>query len=129
MENNKIILTNSTVTINNYIVTVKFNEGAKIEIADAEEITSASSKLIQNGNHGVLIDARYMMFISNEARKHFATRSNPLIKAVAMVVKSAFQKSFANMYLTFAKPIKPTQLFNDIEKATEWLSIKIQEKN
>ncbi len=56
----------------NKYVRIAFKKNVSIEKAHAEEITEAIAQLIGNATHGNIIDARDLLFMSSQAREHFA---------------------------------------------------------
>jgi len=120
-----ISLTNSTIVVENKIIQVIFAENSQIVLDNAHEIVDKVAELAKSGPQGLLIDASSMQFISGEARKYFASRKNPNLTAVAIVINSGIQKTFANLYLNFSRPVVPTQIFNQKSIAINWFKGKI----
>lgn len=60
--------------------------------------------------------------VDTEVRKWSADHNgNTYTKADAIVVSSLPQKILADFYLKFNKPVKPTKIFREREKAIDWL--------
>jgi len=108
----------------NKYVRIVFKKNVSIEKAHAQEITEAISPLIGDALHGNLIDARQLLFMSSEAREHFASQDNSQIVGVAIIIESRIQVGFANLYMKFTKRKLDTKLFNDIDSAKAWIDTK-----
>ncbi len=122
----KTELPDAIITYENDILTCKFRASSKINEENAKRIVNKVVELTNKKDYLLIIDASEMMFISNEARQYFGKRNNPHTKSVAIIVKSGIQKSFANLYLKFSKPQRPTKMFTDQKKATDWLKIQVK---
>ena len=107
------------------IIIVRFLQNSNIDIIEAPLISEKVGELVKNTKCGILIDARDLMFITNDARKHFASQANPYVLYIALLINSVIQKSFANLYLKFAKPVIPTRMFNNYEASINWLKEQI----
>ena len=103
------------------ILFVIMDKETQIEFNDAKEITQTLKDLEDFSKTAMLIDISKMLFISKEARKHFAEQTDPNIKAIAIIMSSTIQKTFANMYLKFANPQIPTRMFLSENEAIRWL--------
>jgi hypothetical protein len=70
----------------------------------------------------VLITAGENTLPTHEARMYIASpESDPYALAEAYVVTSLAQKLVGKFFLSFNKPARPTMIFNEEEKAVEWL--------
>lgn len=92
-----------------------------IDINAAKLITEKSSELAGNKVHANMVDIRKMTFMSNDARKHFASQNKDTVKAVAVISNKSFHRPLVNFYLKFSRPSLPTKIFDDEEKAVDWL--------
>ena len=111
------------------ILFVIMDKETQIEINDAKEITQTLKDLEDFSKTAMLIDISKMLFISKDARKHFAEQTDPNIKAIAIIMSSAIQKTFANMYLKFANPQIPTRMFLSEDEAIRWLVTQSTNRN
>ena len=118
-------LEKATIKIENNLIIVEFKENATIDREAALSVTDAVSNMVENKTYGLIIDATKMHFINNDARKHFGARKNEHILATALLITSAIQRSFANLYLRFGKSTLETKLFTEEEKARNWLAQKL----
>ena len=70
----------------------------------------------------VLIDMTSVTEISKEARDYFANeRTGSIQRATALLIRSPVSRVIGNFFMGLNKPIYPTMLFTDPQKAIEWL--------
>jgi hypothetical protein len=104
----------------NGILEVKIKEGAEIDAAQVHSNIEAI-KEITDDRHPVLVDARVIFTITQEARELAAENSkNRLAKAV--LINSLATRLIGNFYINFHKPSIPTKIFTSREDAIEWLT-------
>lgn len=68
----------------------------------------------------LLVDARDGGPMDRPARTEFARRGD-LVAAVALLVRSPLSRIVANFFLSVARPMAPTPLFDDEAAALDWL--------
>ncbi len=70
----------------------------------------------------VLIDMTTVSEISKEARDYFANeRTASIQRATALLIGSPVSRVIGNFFMGLNKPISPTKLFTDPQKAIRWL--------
>lgn len=70
----------------------------------------------------VLIDITTTSEISKEARDYFANeRTASIQRATALLVGSPASKIIGSFFMGLNKPLSPTKLFTDPQKAIKWL--------
>ena len=70
----------------------------------------------------VLIDMTAVTEISKEARDYFANeRTASIQRATALLIDSPVSRVIGNFFMGLNKPISPTRLFTDSNKAIQWL--------
>ncbi len=93
--------------------------------AHAEENVDAQERLrdlLARRKTRVLIDMTDVTEIAKEARDYFANeRTAGIQRATALLTMSPVSQVIGNFFLGLNKPICPTKLFTDSEKAIEWL--------
>ena len=90
-----------------------------IEIIDAEERICAKLNI---NRACVLVDLGHVHAVSKEARDYFANKRTASIQlAAALLVPTPMSKIIGNFSMGLNKPIGPTQLFTDSQKAINWL--------
>ena len=91
----------------------------------AEENVDAQEKvrdLVSKAKTRVLIDMTAVTEISKEARDYFANKRTASIqRATALLVSSPVSRTIGNFFMGLNKPISPTRLFTDPNKAIRWL--------
>jgi len=111
-------------------VAIRIDGIARVNISGEEDIDVQHVKLVVDTLEELGSGKRFPLLIvvseyilpTPEARAYIATpESDPFALAEAYVIRSFPQKLVGNMYLSFNKPARPTRLFNDEEKAVEWL--------
>lgn len=97
-------------------------EDAILDLNDMMENHNAENQLTNNKPHVVLIDTRLNSMSSDDARK-FSSGDEPAKYryAVAILFDGLAGRIGANSLLNNYKPKVPTQVFNDENKAIEWL--------
>ena len=131
VNNNQIVLFEETSAgkvywdYDNKIIHVEMHDNVK-SVETAKEIIDAEERICQKLNiskAGVLVDLLHVNEISKEARDYFANERTFSIQiAAALLVPTAVSKIIGNFCMGFNKPIGPTQLFTDSQKAINWLS-------
>ena len=93
--------------------------------AHAEKNIDAQERLRDSLNKKqtrVLIDMTEVTEIAKEARDYFANeRTASIQRATALLIKSPVSRVIGNFFLGLNKPISPTRLFTDPERAIGWL--------
>ncbi len=110
--------------VSNYsegIVLVRFLPNVGLELSHAEEIIAAVLRVAEDKLHGNLVDARELLFMTNEARARFGRQSPPTLSATAILVGSSVQRTLGNIYLSVARPTNPTKLFSETRDAVSYL--------
>ncbi|MCW3072246.1 MAG: hypothetical protein JWO44_2136 [Bacteroidetes bacterium] len=111
-------------------VAIRIDGLAQVSISGDEEIDVQHVKLIVDRLEELGSGKRFPLLIlvseyilpTPEARAYIASpESDPFASAEAYVIRSFPQKLVGNIYLGFNKPARPTRLFNNEEKAIEWL--------
>ncbi len=103
------------------IVLIRIRDGARLEADEALEIVEATTGMVGREQHGNLVDARGMLYISREARQVLARQDRTSLCGVAILVASTLQRTMANLYLGVARPAVPTRMFGNEHEAVAWL--------
>lgn len=119
----KIITRSAEISLgNDGIVRKKFFNDIDIEVEDGVENLAAVRKLTNDKPYLVLSDGRVNARVSPEARAFSASAEASRNRvAEAMLVNSVATRLTANFYIRFNKPLTPTRIFTDEQKAIEWL--------
>lgn len=121
---NKIELDKATCELlKKGVVHVQVKMNADIDIDDILQIRTSNEKLADGNKYVVLFEIAEFAFVSKEAREYGGENElGKLRKAMAIVVKSMAHRLLANFFINVNKPPTPTKVFNDKEKALEWLN-------
>ncbi len=91
----------------------------------AQENIDAQERLRDSMNKAktrVLIDMTSVTEISKEARDYFANeRTASIQRATALLIGSPVSRVIGNFFMGLNKPVSPTRLFTDPDKAIQWL--------
>lgn len=120
---NAIDLGHSLVRLrNDEIVQVNFGDDIDLDAKESNEIVEAIGKLAGGRKMLILNISGVNTSASSAARSHSASEDGCRFTiADAFVTKSLAQKLLGNFYLNFHKPPVPTRIFDDIERAEDWL--------
>lgn len=122
---NEIDLEKSVISLfDNKIVKIRFKDGVDFILQDAIIANQTMFDLAEGLPFLSLVDTINVRGqISKEAMEHFA--KDPLTKGVrvaeAIVVDSLHNRILANFYLKFTKSHNPVRVFNNMDKAINWL--------
>jgi len=103
------------------LVLVKLINDHEIQRADVMEHIHAASTLANGSDFVVILDGGLTLDVSEEAMTYAARHENKNWLAFAIVVRSTSERLFANYYLKFKKPVRPSKVFTSPKGAEEWL--------
>ncbi|TAL58065.1 MAG: hypothetical protein EPN85_12465 [Bacteroidetes bacterium] len=103
------------------LVIVKLRGDHEIGIEDVKEHVEAAVKLTKGSDFVSILDGGLTLDVSDKAMTYAAKHENKKWLAFAIVVRSISERLFANYYLKFKKPIRPTKVFTTPKGAEEWL--------
>lgn len=98
-----------------------------IEEEDIEEVKRKNMSLMGDKKYVILVVSDSGGTISSDARRLTASpefQQNTLAKA--FLVDNLPHRIIGNFYLSFNRPAIPTRIFNDREKAMEWLRSELK---
>jgi hypothetical protein len=109
-------------TIKENFVRMTMREDAILDLNDMIENHKAENKITDGNQHVILIDTRLNSLSSDEARK-FSSGDEPTKYrlAVAILFNGLAGRIGANSLIKIYKPKVSTQIFDDENKAIEWL--------
>ena len=103
------------------IVLVKHTVDHKITLMDVKEQIEAAVKISGDKDFVAILDGALMLDIEEEAMTYAARYKYKRWKAMALIVRSISERLFANYYLQFRKPARPTKAFTTPAGAEKWL--------
>ena len=102
-------------------VLAKLKEDNEIELRDAKEMITACEKLAGGDDFVAMLDGGVSLDIGEDAMLYCAKYKNDQWKAFAIIVRTISERIFANYYLKFKRPARPTKVFTSTDKAIDWL--------
>jgi len=105
---------------------IVFKPKVSIDLELAKEVSEATYKLTADKPHGNIVDTRQGMFVSSDARKHFASQSSEGVVGVAIFINSKIQSGLANLYFKFTKRKIENKLFTEEAEAKAWIDSKLK---
>jgi len=120
------VFENEWVIIENHkkylYVCFKENNDMELDIQSAKKIIDDSLKFTNSKIFPVINDIKNMPSHTREVREFFAGQASRSAVANAILVSNTFNRVMASFFLSLSKPLIPTKIFSDREKAVEWLS-------
>lgn len=93
-----------------------------VDLAVAQKAVAIRVAVMDNKKYPFLIRVRYLKGSTKEARDYLASEEGcQNFAAAAFCIDSVIKNVIISMYLYLNKPIVPTKIFNDEQKALEWL--------
>ena len=111
------------------LILIKLEGDHEIGIDDVTEQVAAGLKLAEKDDFVAILDGGLTLDVSEKAMSYAAKYENKQWLAFAIIVRSISERLFANYYLKFKRPVRPTKVFTTTKGAEEWLKqfIKIEE--
>lgn len=119
----KIELNSAIISIrSDGIIQYALKTNITITERDSKEMVDAAGKVGKLEQFPILIVAGKDTLADKETREYAASKEGTKYAlAVAFVITSLAQKLLGNAYLKINKPVVPTALFDNEEKAVDWL--------
>ena len=104
------------------IVQVTFGDNVEMDLKESVEVIAAIGE-ITDGKKALVLNIGGKNTSASSAAREFSASIGGLRYTIAdaFVVTNLAQKILANFYISFNKPLVPTKVFDNIDKATEWL--------
>lgn len=107
---------------NDGIVQIDFGDSIELDLKEAVEIVETIAKLSEGKKVPVLNIAGKSTSATSAAREYSASPAGLRYTiADAYVVTNLAQKILGNFYISFNKPPVSTRIFDDVDKAVQWL--------
>jgi hypothetical protein len=107
---------------NDGILQINFGDNVEMDLKESVEIIETMGDFTGGKKALVLNIAGKNTSATSAAREYSASAAGLRFTiADAFVVKNLAQKILANFYISFNKPLVKTRIFDDEEKALEWL--------
>ena len=102
---------------------VNYKSDTILTLDAAKEIISDAIRFASNKTYPVLTDIRNMPSHYKDVREYFANEGSKHVCANAILVSNPLSRILANFFLSINKPVAPTKLFTEEEKAAKWLEM------
>lgn len=103
------------------VLHIIYHEGVSVDLNAAVQIVK-DRLLLHEGRHlPILCDIRGIKDINKSARAYLAMEGSTLIKAVAVIVEPPVSEMLSEFYIRTSNPPIPTQSFEHMEDALEFL--------
>jgi hypothetical protein len=103
------------------VLHIIYHEGVSVDLNAAVQIVK-DRLLLHEGRHlPILCDIRGIKDINKSARAYLAMEGSILIKAVAVIVEPPVSEMLSEFYIRTSNPPIPTQSFEHMEDALEFL--------
>jgi len=112
------------------LIQIKVDKEAYLEKEDMQKINAAKDELAAGKKYCVVFIPGKFANISNEAMKYSASKEvtkNAIAKSI--VINSFSARLIGNFFVKFMKPHVPIHLFEQKEKALEWLEQKMKQES
>lgn len=121
MSRTKKAICGQLTDLNNGTIEVVFNE-VLISVQDAKQHCREATAFVDAQPKPFLVDLRQVKKTNSGVRKVFASEfAVESANACAVLTTSGLSKVIGNMFLRVNKPLIPTKLFTDRQKAEAWL--------
>lgn len=104
------------------VVLVKLDSDHEITLEDVQEQLAAAQDLTQGRPFVLVLDGGNTIDVKDEAMTFIARAKDPNWLAFAIIVRSLSERLFANYFLMFKKPVRPTKVFTTPAGAEKWLN-------
>lgn len=103
-------------------VRATINQGAQMELADAQEAVAATSRVAGGHRVPILVDVRGVVSETRECRQYFVGQeAEKVCEKVALWVSSPLSRIIASFFLRLTSQPMPTRVFGSDEEAIAWL--------
>jgi len=104
------------------ILQTRSKPNSVMTIEEAQELTAAHTLINKGIPMLLLCDISNVIRMPKECRDYFSgSKHGETFIACALITKSKLSALIGSFFLGLNKPLKPTRLFNDEEKAIKWL--------
>ena len=104
------------------IVLCKRADDHSITFDDAKEMIDLSCQLTGERDFAVILDGGPLLDVDERSMNYASKFDEKRWKAFAIIVRTITERLFANYYLVFKKPGRPTKIFTSQKEAEKWLA-------
>lgn len=127
---NKFFETENTSSefIDDYLLHIKIKEFKELQLSDYKEIKQWVKETIVDKKIVNLLEFNPGSSSSRESREYASSKNgNNLNIGAAIVVNNLGQQLIGDYYLKINKPLNPTKIFSNKEKALSWIKSQFGE--
>ena len=107
------------------IVQIECKANTVMTLEEGKLSTRKIAELIQSNPLPLLCDLTNVVKMTHDCRNHFAGAEHAeVFSKCALIIKSPISRIIGNIFLGANKPLRPTRLFNDLDKGLDWLREK-----
>jgi hypothetical protein len=121
MEKEKLVTPYITMWFHDGILYGRYAEGLDVSLDIAKELVESRILYSEGKSCPMLIDMKGVKSATPQAREYLATIGATHLKAGALIVGSQMNMAIGNVFLMIDKPLVPTKLFTNEDRAVEWL--------
>ena len=111
-----------SLTLNNGILVAKYLTES-IDLKTAKSAVLKRMNIYGEKDYPVLVHINNVKHVTKEARDYFGSKEScQKIKCCAIITNSPITRVLGNFFLSLNKPLVPTKMFTNEERAKEWLS-------
>ncbi|MBO9701017.1 MAG: hypothetical protein J7604_12460 [Sporocytophaga sp.] len=92
-----------------------------LRLKEAKKIVSDRIIFQKGAIYPAIADIRKIKYVDREANEYLSKEGNAILVCVAIIVESHVSEILGNFYLRINKPLLPTKLFRNVEKAKAWV--------
>jgi hypothetical protein len=110
------------IWVSNGILIMEYKPGLVMNIDNAKEMVNDRIKVSNGVTRPLLLKAKNFISMDRATMKFYKTKEVVQhVTCAAFILDSAMGKLAGNIFLTLEKPLVPTKIFTDEQKALEWL--------
>ena len=110
------------IWVTNGILIMEYKPGLVMNIDNARKMVSDRLKVSNGITRPLLLKARNFISIDRATMKFYKTKEVVQhVTCAAFILDSALGTLAGNIFLALEKPLVPTKIFKDEQKALEWL--------
>lgn len=111
----------ATYEFKNSLLYINYKEGQYIDYQAATTIVEDRLRFQSYKEYAILCDVSQVADISTEAREYLANYGSSMVTAVALISSTHTLHNMANYFVIINKPKIPTNIFDNLSEAEDFL--------
>lgn len=109
------------------IILIKYLDDVIVDLEKGKTIVEIVYPFVKNGAiHGMTDATAKNINITSEARKYYSNNKSVNLSVIhAVILKELYLRILMKLFISFDKPTVPTKIFNDFEKAYQFINTYI----